>query len=793
MYPTSEPATLSCLWRRFWVLGIILATLAYYFWTGMIVNGELPPIHGEESDHFNLLSRGFRQGHLYLDKVVPEGLLNAPNPYDPALRGTVKLLHDASYYRGKYYIYFGPAPVVTVFLPFSVLTGRDLPLSYAVWFFSAAGYLALAGTFLFLQRRHFPTASLGAVTACLIALGGANMVVTLLRRSNIWEVSGASGFGFFAASLYCLIRAVHSRRATAWAAAGGLILGLAVASRPTYIVGSALFVIPLLSQLRKGAAETSYTWRAVLAAALGCGLPVLLLLVYNYARFGSPLEFGLRYQLTSVIESESRHFSLTYVPFNFHVYFLSTLRWLPYFPFVNSILVPPFPPGHGGYEYTIGLFPNLPFAVFSLVLPFALLLRRPRTIPLGALGPCLVIVATAAALNAGFLLVFFGCCIRYMVDFAPWFMLLAGFGLLATEARLPGGRWRKSLALVGCALALFSSFTSAMTVVDFYGYTAGVHPPGYRPLARALNRPVAWLDQRRWPNYQPVEIALSFPADRASRQEMLTTVARGPETTAALFVDYLGGEKIRFGYRETSDVRNTVFSPAVAAPGDSPHTLRLSIGGSYAEFDGLKGRLRAQFDGMNIWDVPAVSFGAYPGKLTVGADVSVTPPTSRFSGVIHSVRPIDLPALPRPRIGGIRVRLTLDPSLVGRSLPLVTSGRTKAGDLFFLRVHRDQKISFGYDHWGDSLITSPEVAVRLGEKHSVEFWLPALPPPGMPPALVVRLDGVTVWECAPPAYPVTPETVFLGVNSIGGSTCEPKLEHSVFEELQLPAPVRSEK
>ena len=84
---------------------------------------------------------------------------------------------------------------------------------------------------------------------------------------------------------------------------------------------------------------------ALLGAAVSCGLPVLGLLAYNHARFGEWLEFGLRYQLTSVIESESRHFSLTYVPFNFHVYFLSLLRWSPAFPFVGGIVLPPLPPG----------------------------------------------------------------------------------------------------------------------------------------------------------------------------------------------------------------------------------------------------------------------------------------------------------------------------------------------------------------------------------------------------------------------------------------------------------------
>src|SRR5574339_279135 len=134
--PTSPPATgWQRTWRRLWIGLLMVATLGYYFWTAMIAPGGPPRIHGEETDHFNLLSRGFRKGQLHLDGEVPEELIRAKNPYDPVSRGDVPVLHDASYYQGKYYIYFGPAPVVTLLLPFNLVTGRDLPLAYGVWFF----------------------------------------------------------------------------------------------------------------------------------------------------------------------------------------------------------------------------------------------------------------------------------------------------------------------------------------------------------------------------------------------------------------------------------------------------------------------------------------------------------------------------------------------------------------------------------------------------------------------------------------------------------------------------------
>lgn len=786
--PTSFPAIApGGVRRRLWVGLLVLATLAYYFWTAMIMPGGPPRIHGEESDHFNLLSRGFQKGQLHLDGAVPEELIRSPNPYDPAVRGDVPVLHDASYYRGKYYIYFGPAPVVTLLLPFSVLTGRDLPLAYAVWIFCSVGYLALAGLFLFLQRRHYPGASPWTIMGGLTAVGGASMTVALLRRANIWETSAASGFAYFSLSLLCLVRAMHSPRAAAWSVAGGLTLGLAVASRPTYILCSVLFALPLLRHRRRSNEPARYGWTTLLGAAAGCGVLVLALLAYNYARFQDPLEFGMKYQLSSVIEGEARHFRLAYIPFNFRVYFLSALRWLPYFPFANGIVLPPFPPGYGGYEYAIGLLPNLPFVWFSLVLPPIMLTWRRRRVPGAELGRTIGVIAGAGVLNASLLLCFFGSCIRYMIDFTPGFMLLASIGLLELENWLNAAAARGVVRATGLAVALCSTAVAAASVVNFYDEDRQ-RPGAYLPVARVLNFPYFWLQERRWPGYSPFELSLTLPGDRAPRQEALVAVVRGTITTAIVSIEYLDEPKIRLGYREPATAKPAIYSPAVAAAPGVAHLLRVSIGGPYSDFDGAKGRLRAQFDRLSFWDAPIVSFGAYPGELRIGADAARAANSAGFSGNIEATRTDTMPELAPPRVTGVRTRITFAAAMAGRSFPLLTTGRTKAGDILFVQVQRDGKARFGYDHWGDAVLWSPEISAAAGETRVVEFWAPAILPPGTRPALMVKVDGTTIWQRDARAFGFAPEDVFLGSNPIGGSTCELVLENGIFEELQLPAP-----
>src|SRR3954471_136744 len=90
------------------LLGILAAgliVLAFDVWT---VRSSGDPWHfgRKQNDYYNLLLDGWTSGQLSLKVDVPEALLNLRDPYDPQLRPAGVGLHDASFYRGKYYLYF---------------------------------------------------------------------------------------------------------------------------------------------------------------------------------------------------------------------------------------------------------------------------------------------------------------------------------------------------------------------------------------------------------------------------------------------------------------------------------------------------------------------------------------------------------------------------------------------------------------------------------------------------------------------------------------------------------------
>ena len=112
------------------------------------------------AEHYNLLVEGFRAGQLSLKREIPPGLAQLADPYDPVANAVYRSppigLHDASYFHGRLYLYFGPVPAVALFWPWVALTGHHLPEQSAVVVFCALGFLAAAWLLRALWREYFP-------------------------------------------------------------------------------------------------------------------------------------------------------------------------------------------------------------------------------------------------------------------------------------------------------------------------------------------------------------------------------------------------------------------------------------------------------------------------------------------------------------------------------------------------------------------------------------------------------------------------------------------------------------
>ena len=255
----------------------------------------------------------FENGQLSLLEEPAAGLLALENPYDRSARNDsgAHILWDHVLYEGKYYSYYGIAPVLLLFLPYHLITGYYFSTDLAVLLFSVMGLVFLTLTYLSAAKRWFRKVPVGCILAGLIVLLSVCGVWFSVGRPLFYEISISSGFAFVAMGAYFLISSnVVSQGKTSLLRIllASLFSGLAVLCRPTLAVYSICTCLFFLFGFRKSgqltAADGTCTHSRkrsvgyILCALLPLMLLGLLQMWYNYARFGSPLDFGIQYSLT---------------------------------------------------------------------------------------------------------------------------------------------------------------------------------------------------------------------------------------------------------------------------------------------------------------------------------------------------------------------------------------------------------------------------------------------------------------------------------------------------------------
>jgi len=426
---------------------------------------------GAANAPYNLLVQGFRAGQLSLKLDVPPAMVQLANPYDPTAndlyRETPYKFHDLSYYQGRLYLYFGVAPAVLLFWPFAAVTGHYLLHREAVLIFCTIGFLVSTGLLRALWRRYFAEVSVGVVAACAVALGLASGTPALLSWAGVYEVPISCGYMLTMLALVAIWCALHEpERNCRWLAAASAAYGLAVASRPSFLFGAVMLLVPVAHAWREGKRMAV----PLLAAVGPIGLIGLGLMLYNARRFDNPLEFGLHYQLTAMELVSRQFFGWQYLWFNFRVYFLEPARWGGRLPFVHNIAVPPRPAGYWEVASPFGVLTTIPLVWLALAAPLA---WRNR---LGQADSGLRWFVSAVALLFGLcaltVCLFLSSAFRYEVDFLPTLVLLAVVGILGCERVLVDRpAWRRGARLGWGLLLGFSAAFNLLVTLEYYSYT----------------------------------------------------------------------------------------------------------------------------------------------------------------------------------------------------------------------------------------------------------------------------------------------------------------------------------
>jgi hypothetical protein len=468
---------------------VFLLAAVFYAWTAGTT--FTLALNGAQTDPYNQLANAFLHFHLSVGPA-PAGLVNLPEPYNPAqnaaFQGFNGSIHDFALYHGNLFLTWGPAPVIALLVPLHLL-GLEPTASVTVSLFAIVGLWFVLAT-LRVILRQIGDVPLWMCVLSALTLALASAVPFILRRPAVYEEAISGGYCFAMAGVWLAISTLTSRRASLTRLAlMSLCIGLATGSRPTLAL-TAVVLIPVYLALRNVRPRRGL----LMALAIPLGVCVLLLLAYNQARFGNPLENGVKYQLAGIDQYTAHFDDLSYVPPGLWLYGVSAPRIESLFPFI--VLTPP-PMSYPGslpglyarqIEPTGGLLSMAPIVVFLGALPF---MWRHRTTSLGNVVVPLLLIAGAGIACVLFLAyVFFSTTERYEVDFTTLLLLgaVAAWLALSNDAR----GWRRSLVrIAGALLATWSCI--AGLAISFTGYSnlLAVHHPGTWKTLEDVSSPVS--------------------------------------------------------------------------------------------------------------------------------------------------------------------------------------------------------------------------------------------------------------------------------------------------------------
>ena len=556
------------------ILVVVALALAFYMWTAYTASPF--SFSSQNSDIYNELSTAFLHGHTSLPLSAPPGLLHLKDPYDPAQNAPYQAsFHDLAFKNGHFYSPWGPTPALTLFIPFRI-TGLSMSQSFAAALYAFIGLACAVVVLQILVSRLLPQTPKWLVVVMSAALALTNVVPFMLRRPAQYEVAISAGYCFEMAGILLALTAVlKPSRAPVRLALASLCFGLAIGARLS-LAPAVLVAVGVALYVSRDTGNRRRLLGAALVPFVAC---VLLLGLYNVARFGSFSDFGEQYQLAGLNQMTMPADRVAYVPPGMFTYLLMPPRLALAFPHVflmNTGHYPgPFPkdysgaPGGWPAEPTGGLLPTMPITLLLLGLPF--LWRRRRS----GERPALLVAAAGTALAVAIMglltYALWGTTQRYEVDYAS-IALIAAFLVWALllgrqRARTAARRW---IAVGGIALCLIGAMVG--TAVSFTGYYDSLRltNPGVFNTLEDLTSPFATL---------PTMVAQKAVIARIDGPIPITpppqSFTRFTETGASI---WLGGGPVTVAILSPSAQQRAIIAVAQPAPGaPPPSTLAIGV------------------------------------------------------------------------------------------------------------------------------------------------------------------------------------------------------------------------
>lgn len=428
--------------------GFIVLLFLYYAWmTGFtFAMSELPAF-----PNYNMLAKSFLTGRLDLQE-------------SPRV--------DYSLFEGKKFLYFGPAPAL--FHVFFQAVGWKISSGFMIVLFAAGTWAMFLLILVRLRRDHTQRSfePLKVAFAVMFALNGFSL--WMVSVPSIHHEAICSAIFFLFVGLYFVLKVAHNSYTASMT--DGLIIGLSLAlslsSRFSYFLTIAFLVAFMLKGIwrenERGSRPGSFVLCAIMAGMPLCTL--LMLLAYNYARFGSLTEFGMKHMISTYSEylRHGNFFRYEHIPYNLWAYMFSLPQGEPHFPYIDlpfyilkaeSVSGMPYHLLHVN-ELCASVFCLLPALLFCFVPVF----RRAagKTVFQQSAGKLFgaILALQIVPLSMGMAAI-----TRYCYDFLPIMMIIAFLGLDQVQEEF---RHKKLMLVIISAISIVFSFAVTVNAVRFY-------------------------------------------------------------------------------------------------------------------------------------------------------------------------------------------------------------------------------------------------------------------------------------------------------------------------------------
>ncbi len=387
-------------------------------------------------------------------------------------------------------------------------------------------------------------------------------------------------------------------------AASGLMFALAVGCRP-HLIFAGMIAFAMLAIFTREQRLRNLTAFVLPTLVIGA-----MLAAYNYERFGNPLEFGFRYQLSGPGQNRI-DVSMRNVPPGLYYMLLNPPQFGKVFPWARLVIRNPYnsPTYAFPHEYfiepTIGALWLAPF-----ILAIAMLSKRS--------APAARMVLWTAAASSGAILIFLISTHlmsqRYEVDFLPLAALASAGAVALAQPR------RAIVALFTLLVAYSTVVNLAAGVIGPYDDILGNQPARYVRLARPFS-PVAEFRPMLNPEVA-AEFMATFTTQPPGFREPL--LAAGTRLHGyALTVEHQAN-----GLRIVSQLGDSKMEHDMPAP-DKPVQIRVS-------FAPASSKIAVTLDGQTILAQSIGPLVTAPAQLTIGENrFDPTLSTQRFSGSVQ--------------------------------------------------------------------------------------------------------------------------------------------------------------